>query len=145
MGRQGTKSALANKEEAISTWKTLQEVAMAVESHVRKLWQEEWNNASKGSRFYRSHTPNVNERPKTWGSTRKEQVLMTRVRCDQLRLNQNLFKKGKHPTGQCDFCQDKEDVPHVLLHCPLYLDERETMKKADPSASLSLRKLMCSS
>jgi hypothetical protein len=34
--------------------------------------------------------------------------LLTRVRCDQLRLNQNLFKQGKHPTGQCDYCQNKE-------------------------------------
>lgn len=109
------------------------------------MWQERWNNASKASSFYRSHTPNVNERPKIWASTRKEQVLLTRVRCDQLRLNQNLFKQGKQPTGQCDYCQNKEDVPHVLFHCPLYLDEREAMKAADSPAILSLRELLCTS
>ncbi len=73
-----------------------------LESHGRRMWQERWINASKASSFYRSHTSNVNERSKIWASTRKEQVLLTRVRCDQLRLNQNLFKQGKHPTGQCD-------------------------------------------
>ncbi len=138
------KSALSNKEESISTWKTLQEAVTAVESYGRRKWQERWNNASKGSSFYRSHTPNINERPKIWGSTRKEQVLLTRVRCDQLRLNQNLFKQGKHPTGQCDFCEYGEDVLHVLLHCPRYLDEREAMKAAVSPATLSLG-VLCTS
>jgi hypothetical protein len=65
------KSTLSYKEESISTWKTLQEVAKVLESYVRRIWQKRRNNASKASSFYRSHTPNVNERPKTWGSTRK--------------------------------------------------------------------------
>ncbi len=38
--------------------------------------------------FYRSHTPNVNERPKICASSHKQQVLLTKVSCDQLRLNQ---------------------------------------------------------
>lgn len=86
-------------EPAISTWQTLQVARTKLESHSKGMWQESWNNGSKGSSFYRSHIPTANESQKVWGPTRKEQVLMTWVRCDQLRFNFNLFKQGKRPTS----------------------------------------------
>lgn len=61
------------------------------------------------------------------GRNRKEQVILSRLRMGHSNLNSTLHTMGKHPTGLCNYCQEKETVEHILISCGKYNQERQEM------------------
>ena len=58
--------------------------------------------------------------------TRREQVVITRLRIGHTRLTHvHLLKR--EPPPQCDMCQSDVTVAHVLLHCAKYNLERQDL------------------
>lgn len=51
---------------------------------------------------------------------RREQCLFSRMRLGHTKLSASLHLIEKHPTGNCDACNHKETVEHVILICPKY-------------------------
>uniref|UniRef100_A0A3P9PXL0 Reverse transcriptase zinc-binding domain-containing protein n=1 Tax=Poecilia reticulata TaxID=8081 RepID=A0A3P9PXL0_POERE len=60
--------------------------------------------------------------------SRKEENIISRLRFGHTGLNSALFKIGKHPSGNCDFCFQEETVKHVLLLCLKYSEERRKLE-----------------
>ncbi len=48
--------------------------------------------------------------------TRREEIVMTRLRIGHSILNSTLHIIGKHPTGFCEYCQKLETIEHVVLN-----------------------------
>ena len=59
---------------------------------------------------------------------RTEQVVITRLRIGHCKLNGTLRMLGKHPTGQCDECQEEETVSHIFMSCRKCIKERQELK-----------------
>lgn len=70
-------------------------------------WQEQWNRDTKGGHIFQ-----VQRKFREDG--RKGQNIFTRLRVGHSQLNKSLILKGKHPTGNYDYCQETETVQHVL-------------------------------
>jgi hypothetical protein len=110
-----------------------------------KEWQTSWNQPTTAcGRFVNHHSPRVSRRPSFFGSSRKEQVFLLRLRLDVLPLNHRLFKIKKHQTGTCGNCgmQKQENVEHILLECPAYEGERDDLAQTLGKDHLSLQKLL---
>ena len=63
-------------------------------------------------------------RKEDWGKNQREECLFSRMRLGNTKLSASVHLIWKHPTGNCDACNQKESVEHVLLVCPQYSTER---------------------
>jgi ribonuclease HI len=132
------KSALS-KTPSISIRPTVADLHQIAATFITLQWQRRWNAATTSTdAFVRSHTPEVSHTATIYGKTRCDQVLLTRVRTNNLMLNQRLHHIRAHPNGLCGHCQSKEDVPHILLACPKYEEERREMFLTAPSTATEL-------
>ncbi len=61
------------------------------------------------------------------GKTRRDEIVISRMRFGHTRLNSTLYKMGKHDTGRCEFCGQEESVEHVILYCQKYETERRIL------------------
>ncbi len=103
----------------------------AVKNFITLQWQRRWDAASTSTdSFVRRHSPEVNNSATIFGNTRREQVLLTRIRTNTLMLNHRLHVIGAHPNGQCNSCPSAEDVNHVLIECPRYAEERKILMRS---------------
>lgn len=81
---------------------------------MEKVWQEYWDINGTFIKY-------KNTSGRTRGrESRKEEVVITRLRIGQTGLNSTLHKIGKHPTGKCRICDHPESVQHVLVECKGY-------------------------
>jgi ribonuclease HI len=60
--------------------------------------------------------------------TRRKQVIITRLRLLQNKLNAGLFKIGCHETGRCLVCDKTEDTCHLLFECKNTEDLRKNLR-----------------
>ncbi len=62
------------------------------------------------------------------GSNRngKDEDIISRMRFGHTGLNSTLHIMKK--TGRCEHCGLQETVEHILLECPRYQQERQTLK-----------------
>lgn len=56
--------------------------------------------------------------------SRKEEVILFRLRTGHARLNYHLHSIGCHPDGQCEECDCNETVEHFLIECEQYENQR---------------------
>lgn len=99
-----------------------------IKMQMQKVWQEYWDTNETGRHFY-----NIQKqvgRGGVVGRSRKEEVVITRLRLGHTELNSTLHKIGKHPTGKCRMCDHPESVKHVLMECKGYERERRELKTA---------------
>lgn len=73
-------------------------------------WQKQWEEEEKG------RNPEEGWSNELCLESRMEKVVFTRLRTGHTRLNNTLYKIGKHSTGGCDYCSEE----HVLVHCRKY-------------------------
>ncbi len=90
-----------------------------IKHKVRGMRQKQWEEERAGRWFYKIEK-------RSTGRSRKEETI-TRLRLGHAELNSTLFKIGKHPTGNCDFCQQQETVDHVISHCKRHEVERREL------------------
>lgn len=95
----------------------------AIKKKDTEIWQKWWEEDRKGRSYYKIQksvsNKNYSER------TRREEIIMTRLRVDHTGLNGTLFLLGKRNSEKCENCGVKENVEHVILHCILFELERQ--------------------
>lgn len=91
-----------------------------------EIWQKWWEDDKKGRRYYKIQKSvsikNYTER------TRREEIIMTRLRVDHTGLNGTLFLMGKKNSENCENCGVKENAEHIILYCTLHEVERQVFK-----------------
>jgi hypothetical protein len=95
-----------------------------------------WENVSTGeyNRWKRSGIyPCLNKKFKLSYSQpfvrRNESALWHQARLGVLPLNEYLFKINKVPSPNCDLCNKKEDLKHILTECPRFDNHCENFKE----------------
>ena len=77
---------------------------------------------------------NIKDKIEPWTHTRHPKraldVVLTRFRVNHTKLNKHMFAKGLVDSPNCKQCNlnVNEDVEHVLLNCPTYQENRDTLK-----------------
>ena len=91
---------------------------------IGRKWQDEWDRERKGRHLYRvqKKVGGVHN----MGGSRREQVVMSRIRIGHSCLNEGLRVMGKHASGLCG-CGGVESVEHVVCECVRYENERRRM------------------
>uniref|UniRef100_A0A1A8H245 RNase H type-1 domain-containing protein n=1 Tax=Nothobranchius korthausae TaxID=1143690 RepID=A0A1A8H245_9TELE len=119
------------KEAAVNTSVQLDvrfcqtEIKCIIWQEMRKKWQKQWEEERRGRWLY-----NIQRRVggmRDTGRSRREEVVISRLRFGHTGLNTTLFMIGKHNTGQCVYCGEEETIAHVVLQCRKYLAERRAM------------------
>ena len=87
-----------------------------IEKHVTSLWQENWNSAQTGRKYF-DLVPLVNRHIKYWEKNRYKEVCINRLRFGNCNLKAYLHRKEQHPTGLCTHCGCLETIDHFLFHC----------------------------
>uniref|UniRef100_A0A1A8L2C0 Reverse transcriptase domain-containing protein n=1 Tax=Nothobranchius pienaari TaxID=704102 RepID=A0A1A8L2C0_9TELE len=119
------------KEATISTSVQLvipfcrKEVKSMIRQEMMKEWQKQWEKERRGRWLYKIQR-RVGDMRNT-GRSRREEVIVSRLRFGHTGLNNTLFIIGKHDTGTCVYCGEEETVGHVVLHCRKYQAERRKM------------------
>lgn len=151
-GVRGNEAADAAAKRTLSSPPTISirqmgsDLKPAVGEFITLQWQKRWNAASTSTdAFVRRHNPKVSTSAAIFGKTRREQVLLTRLRTNTLMLNYRRHQIGAHPNGLCDNCPSVEDVAHILLKCPKYKRARENLSQSvspDQPDDIHLRNLL---
>lgn len=92
---------------------------------IEQQWQREWEKEKRG-RHYFSCQPLIKNSRVSLSTCRQDQVKLTRLRLGHCGLADCLKVISKHPDGLCA-CGESENVTHVLMRCPRYLGERQTL------------------
>jgi ribonuclease HI len=85
--------------------------------HFLRKWQQEWANANTGA-AYRQIQPQVDLSIKYKDGNRRKEVAISRLRFGHCLLNEQLYRWGRHISGNCDTCKVPETVPLFLMQCP---------------------------
>ena len=89
-------------------------------------WQQGWDGEGRGRQYYHIESKVGGSRTCRNGS-RREEVILTRLKLGHSGLNKTLQLMGKHDTGLCEECQEEETVEHAMMNCRMYEREREIM------------------
>ena len=113
-----------------------------VKQYVNSCWQEHWNTKSRQKLF--EIMPNIGEFNVKM-LTRKEQVLVHRIRIGHTRLTQSYHMEGLNPP-QCEYCKEPLTVKHFMLFCRRFTIIRNRYFSVQDMHSLfnsvSLRKII---
>ena len=120
------KEALLSEEIQVIIHMSKAEAKSIIWKKVIAEWQQSWDGEERGRHYYQFQSK-VNGGRKFSNGSRREEVIITRLKLGHSALNKTLQVMGKHPTGLCDHCQEEESVEHVIMNCNLYQRERETM------------------
>jgi ribonuclease HI len=114
---QLAKSALLHTSIDLDIKFEARELHSMAETYALKGWQTDWNNNQSPSE-YRLWHKSVSKAIKHNESTRRHQVLITRLRLGACGLNNHLCSIGCHGNGCCTDCGMSETVQHFLIECP---------------------------
>ena len=98
----------------------LKEIFNIADKFILKKWQERWSSYPRAV-HYKQFEPTCNTTIKYTNKARRAEVLITRLRLGIYNLNKQLKKYKKHPTGNCDLCDQPEDIQHFLIECRSHL------------------------
>lgn len=79
------------------------EIKSMVRQEVRKRWQRQWEEERKRRWLCR-----IQRRMGATGWSRREEVVISRMRFGHTGLTTTLLVMGKHNTGECDYCGEEE-------------------------------------
>ncbi len=84
---------------------------------VRDLWQTEWDLAVNNK--LHAIKPLIGEQPSAYRSVRRDEVVLCRLKVGHTYLTHSHLLRGE-PPPQCDTCQCRLTVSHILLDCREY-------------------------
>jgi len=90
------------------------EAILAVDGWIWKKWLNFWEQ-SKTCTYQKIFT--LNKSLKRFNKSRRKDIIITRLRLHQNRLNAGLFKLGLHEDGKCSACGSLDDSIHFILNC----------------------------
>ena len=105
---------------------TIHEASLVVEEWIWEDWRKDW--ASNTTCKYQSIFQLNRKYLKSLGSRRKD-LIMSRFRLLQSKLNGGLYKLGLHPDGKCVTCGQIEDTVHLLMDCTKTILLRKQIKE----------------
>ena len=138
-GLYGNEKADTLAKEASSSEQTNEATSYEEEKTlIKRKIQEEWT---------KMH-PNENKKDPYYQLTRREQVIIFRLRTGHNKLRRHLYNKFKiGETDQCPCGEDVQDTEHVLQTCSLYSTQRlrvwPTPVEATPKLYGALEDLRC--
>ena len=98
-----------------------------IKKKILQLLQKKWDEDSKGRTYYRVQKSVRAHSVK--GRSRREEVVLSRVRFDHTGLNKTLFILGKANSQVCAHCNITENAKRVIMHCVKYKEERVLYNK----------------
>ena len=92
-----------------------------VKAYVKGLWQRTWDGSTD---FLSMISPDVGKTEYNPNLTRKEQVVLCRIRIGHTRLTHSYLMKNEEPP-RCSFCKVRLTVQHIMEKCRKLTDLRE--------------------
>lgn len=86
-------------------------------NHINNLWQEEWDKAVNNK--LRAIKPFIGEQQTCNRCTRREEVVLCRLRIGHSHLTHSYLLKGE-PFPECITCQCRLTIKHIMLDCIEY-------------------------
>jgi RNase H. len=114
---------------------TVSEIGGLVKRYVMSKWQNRWDLSTHG-RFFFSIKKRVSRDMSCFGKTRRDQVIISRLRLGHCGLRARLHLIDRHPTGLCE-CGVPETVDHYLFGCFRHVAQRAVLFRALDAAQLS--------
>jgi len=93
------------------------DVKLFIDNRINSLWQDMYNKSRKGL-HYKQLQPLVSRQIKYSSKSRKDEIIITRLRLGKCKLNKYLHELHAHPTGKCINCGTDETIQHYLMECP---------------------------
>ncbi len=119
------KAAVKNNDINVIVNLSKSEIKSIIKKRLKERWQKQWDKEKKGRWFYRIQRK-VGEM-RSAGKNRIDEIVISRMRFGNTRLNCTLYKMGKHDTGRYEFCGQEESVEQVILYCQKYETERRIL------------------
>ena len=91
-------------------------------------WQQQWNNNIHNKLF--KVQPTLGERRPALRKSRREQVVISRLRIGHTRLTHSFILK-QEPQPQCSTCQTTCTVKHILIECGAFAVIRKRFSKVN--------------
>ena len=90
-------------------------------------WQSQWNKCNKAQALHEFH-PHIPTSGYHSITNRNTEKRLFRLKRGFTHLDSELFKYGYMDTPTCPCGLEEETIPHVLLHCPQYMEARDEMQ-----------------
>lgn len=107
---------------------TPQDLKNILTDAVKSQWQSEWNDPNLASNKLKSVKPRIGWWLSAHRSTRREEVLLARLRIGHTHLTHS-YLMSRDPQPECPTCNTALTVSHILLSCSTY----DTPRTALPS------------
>src|SRR6267154_2613471 len=95
---------------------TTREASLLVNGWILRKSKEDWSSNIRCD--YQKIFP-YSSKAIFWNIPRAQEIIVSRLRLLQSRLNSGLFKLGLHNTGLCEKCGSLEDSIHFIMECPV--------------------------
>lgn len=108
------------------------------------VWQRQWEKETKGRHYYAIQNK-VKTEQSCLGKSRRQAVIMTRLRLGHCGFAWDLAKIGKHEDGLCRTCNQQQTVNHVFMECQQYKRQREQLYSevsGDGQQAVTLRDIL---
>ena len=107
------------------------EIKSMIKHSVKKEWQNVWDSETRG-RWYHTLCPRVNRKLTRSSHNRRVDTALTRLR---LGYTKTSYK-------QCDQCQTRLSVSHLLLECPRFTTARNAFRNETGLNTLSIKDML---
>ena len=88
-------------------------------------WQKEWDEKFASNKLYEIK-PKIEEWKSCYSLSRKEETTLARIRIGHI-ISTHSFLLNRLPPPQCDQCNTRLSVKHLLLECTKYTTHRSTI------------------
>ena len=126
MGIRGNEIADAVAKEAtskglITSVLPFSDLKPKIHSYTHASWQKDWDEQVDNKLF--EIRPSLSEKLPSLGGTRKEEVVLTRLKIGHTFLTHSYLLKGER-APQCTPCHEPLTVKHILLSCNAFSETR---------------------
>ena len=118
---KAAKESLHNPNVQLHIPITKQDFTNIVKAKINNVWQDQWNRSMKGRWYYQINSKIQRNNTNTNKNlTRKEEIIITRLRFGKTKLNGNISIMIKDMQPKCRHCKVyDETIRHVLFECPI--------------------------
>ena len=102
------------------------------------LWQFHWSHSLSGRPLHYIQ-PYVRNIDPIEGLSRREEVIIHRLRCGKAKLGEYLYTLKKRPHNKCLTCNNVDSVGHYLIFCKRFDKERQKLKQNLKVEELSIK------
>lgn len=122
--------------------------ASALKAHAKLMvtrdWHQIWSECKQQTRLakFDPRPPSSFVQKYYADCNRKDSSLVTQLRSNHFPLASYLYRIKAIDSNLCLRCQEPETIPHFLLQCPRYIDQRRELRKKLKGKPLSLTTLL---